>query len=124
VRQAAPIDSCLEITPRERDLMNVTQRIGINLCKMAQDARPSRIRHWQRPLGFAAKSIPTAYCGLECLIAEDVAPSSLISALVISKARGGNNRPRLFFECASAMGPFEGESVRPEASDFLLRRIH
>ena len=99
--------------------MMLPQRIRDHLCKMAQDARPVTYQALAKTLGLSPpNTIHQLTVALECLIAEDVAAGHpLISALVISKARGGIPAPG-FFECAKRHGRFEGDPLGHEASDF------
>lgn len=99
--------------------MMLNQRIRDHLCEIAENALPITYQALAKALELSPpNTIHQLTVALERLIEEDVtAGRPLISALVISKARGGLPAPG-FFECAKRGARFDGDPLGPEASAF------
>jgi hypothetical protein len=97
----------------------LAQRVRAHLCRIVGKATPITYQALAKALDLSPpNTIYQLTLALERLMEEDAAAvRPLISALVISKARGGLPAPG-FFDCALRVGRFDGDPSGPEVPAF------
>jgi len=97
----------------------LAQRARAHLCRIVGKATPITYQALAKALDLSPpNTIYQLTLALERLMEEDAAAARpLISALVISKARGGLPAPG-FFDCALRVGRFDGDPSGPDVLAF------
>lgn len=99
-------------------------RVRACLCKIARQSDTITYQALAKQMELRPpNTIRQLTVALEILIHEDAAASRpLISALVISKTRGGLPAPG-FFECAARVGRIKGDPGGPDAVAFHRKEL-
>lgn len=106
-------------TPDTEYIAVLAQHIRAHLCEIVA-ATPITYQALAQATGVTPpNTIHQITVALEYLMEQDATASRpLISALVISKARGG--LPAVgFFDCAQRIGRFQGDLTGPDANSFF-----